>query len=175
MPEFFETMMGRKYYEATMPSIAKSLAKISKELPNLVPPQAVAINETDLPILLHKLNELFTGSIWNDACPEDPDTEIEYEAIRHARDSVGEVITFIEKFVNAEDRVNNISTLERIILGEFFNGFPDQIKHVDDVLNNIESADVSVWPPYESWDKDDLANHIRNIISVVKDSGENNV
>ena len=31
-PQFFETGMGRKYYEGTMPRIAKALEAIAKEL-----------------------------------------------------------------------------------------------------------------------------------------------
>lgn len=32
MPEFFQTVMGHRFYESTMPSIARSLEKIAETL-----------------------------------------------------------------------------------------------------------------------------------------------
>jgi hypothetical protein len=32
MPEFFQTVMGQRFYEGTMPRIAKALEEIAKEL-----------------------------------------------------------------------------------------------------------------------------------------------
>jgi hypothetical protein len=37
-PQFFETGMGRKFYEGTLPKIAKALERIAAALERLSPP-----------------------------------------------------------------------------------------------------------------------------------------
>ncbi len=43
MPEFFQTPMGKKYYEHTMPVIAQSLERIAKKMD--IDPEGIAITD----------------------------------------------------------------------------------------------------------------------------------
>ena len=60
-PQFFETMMGRKYYDGTMPKVAKALERIADALEGL--PKAAEAPEAKPAISLASHNAAAPGTM----------------------------------------------------------------------------------------------------------------
>ena len=66
---------------------------------------------------------------------------------------------------------DKMTPIEQAVVGQHFTDVPDITfrELLDALVNNELPEDCSVWEPFEFWDENFLADHLRNLATAIQE------